>query len=1112
MALDFKDVDVPFTGGIDSKTADQLLQGPKIDDLQNMRFRKSGAIERRPDYRYIGSPGSETDKILEHGGTLVAIGTGESKQLTDEDGETFTWKPLLTSGPRSMDIERRPVIRGEEDLQLSLSSVHGGYVAHIFMPEDERLWLRIDDIDSGATMHGPVRLPSFTILNADPTNNGAEIRNASFQIHPLTIGGVTSWAILGLAQDFSVNVNTSVMIVQVASGVVTVGAAHFLTGIQASGSLGFSDPASSRLHVVATQSAPKMHELAFAGLGAPAVTTCAMTGADSFLGGFVNPVSGYMHGYGYDDDIGPGIRYWQATIGAFPASVASANLFTPSPSDPFATGIAVGAHRSNGTAIAIYEGIAGSGPPALSQAGVKWIELNAAGAPVLESGRVAWQARLHAFPWADEEDRILVPMVSSYYWRSEGLPMRDSRQHAFLGQIDTPANDRMKRVAAYQLDVARRAYATVTPVTYSNINRTGRARPSSGPWGFGSVTNEIVPTGQASFPYMGNTQSAYMLFTLGAPTAIERANRVTLMSGGYLSQIDGQRHAEVMQAQPPAVIEWEFHSLGPTMAADGTFGSGATGTLYDFHNRWVWAWRDAQGNIHRSASSRVWVDPRTRSVGENTGGPFEGGSDRHYEYRIAVPPFLDAANHGEYPTDVWLECYQAAVPSYPPASGAATASAKDLPGLIGYSINNATPLGSDPDYRAEIHFPLYDIIDPDYPWQTVPLLPGSFASQQFYGNPIGRGPYQHDPTPSPHHMTSTRDRVWIIDAENRGTVWYSAASLPGEAPEFSAIRTMRLPNEAGDLVALSAIGDLVVFFGESSVHTLEAIGGPDRTGAGSFAPVRRISSEIGCVNRDSVVVTDIGVFFQSSHGISMYSGGQSIDREIGLSVQHYLNTKIRQGERIVSSCIMSRDSQVMFDLSDGSTMVFDYEHRAWGIFDVLYDFAGTSIVTTSATLGDDHVVVDSNGSAYVSDEDPFDEAVGCSFTTGWLRLAGIQGYKRVRKISVLGRMGHAELPLITEVPLYFGTITLKVYYNDDIEDFDEYPIRDVLRTNLDPFQMKWHLTQRQKFMSLKIEILYTPPDAQGGGQPFRLKPLFSGLALDVGVHPGIHRISQTRGL
>jgi len=237
-------------------------------------------------------------------------------------------------------------------------------------------------------------------------------------------------------------------------------------------------------------------------------------------------------------------------------------------------------------------------------------------------------------------------------------------------------------------------------------------------------------------------------------------------------------------------------------------------------------------------------------------------------------------------------------------------------------------------------------------------------------------------------------RLWLISAED-GTLWYSKIVIPSTPVEMSQFQTIYVPNAQGAQGSsglpkcLFAMNDKLIIFKKNMLFFINGTG-PDATGANSqYSDPIQIPSGVGCENQASVVLTPVGLMFQSDNGIWLLGQDLSL-RYVGKDVEDYNSSKV-----LAATCVPGT-SEVRFEMDNGIKLVYDYLVDQWATFSI----SGQS----SVIYGNKHTFL--NG-AQVYQETPnvySDGAVPVtlSFQTGWFNLSGLQGYQRAYFMELLG--------------------------------------------------------------------------------------------------------------
>jgi hypothetical protein len=251
--------------------------------------------------------------------------------------------------------------------------------------------------------------------------------------------------------------------------------------------------------------------------------------------------------------------------------------------------------------------------------------------------------------------------------------------------------------------------------------------------------------------------------------------------------------------------------------------------------------------------------------------------------------------------------------------------------------------------------------------------------------------------PASNIMTHFDTRLWMVDAEDQNTLWFSKIIIPNVPVEMSDLQTMYISptvgsqGAVGPITALAPMDDKLVIFFKNAIYYVNGTG-PDATGANSqYSQPIFITSTVGCTNQQSIVFQPQGLMFQSDKGIWLL--GRDLNTSyIGAPVEAFNSSTVETALNIPGT------NQVRFTLSTGQTLMYDYYYGQWGTF--------VGVPAISSTLYQYlHTCVDSYGrifqetpGLYLDGQNP----VLLQFTTSWFNLAGLQGYERFYDFYLLG--------------------------------------------------------------------------------------------------------------
>jgi hypothetical protein len=392
-------------------------------------------------------------------------------------------------------------------------------------------------------------------------------------------------------------------------------------------------------------------------------------------------------------------------------------------------------------------------------------------------------------------------------------------------------------------------------------------------------------------------------------------------------------------------VEQNFFLWPDSIEVTGSTSGGAM-TAQQYFYQVVYEWSDNQGNIYRSAGSipvTVTTTGSTSSVTVN--GPY-----LRLTYKVANPVKITIYRYSAG-QQVWYEITSITAPV----------------------LNNTT---SDS-------------------WTYVDTVADSSIS----GNNIlytTGGVIEDTGAPGTNIISLFDTRLWMVDAEDRNLLWYSKQVIEGTPVEMSDLFTFYIaPTTAaqgstGPITALAPMDDKLIIFKANAMYYINGTG-PDNTGANNqYSQPIFITSTVGCSNQQSIVFMPQGLMFQSDKGIWLL--GRDLNTQyIGAPVEQY-NSSV-----VTSAVNVPETNQVRFTLSTGITLMYDYYYSQWGTFSLS--------ALSSCLYENDHTFVDSYGRVFQERQGTYldgSNPVLMSFTTGWLNMAGIQGYMRAFTFFLLG--------------------------------------------------------------------------------------------------------------
>lgn len=250
------------------------------------------------------------------------------------------------------------------------------------------------------------------------------------------------------------------------------------------------------------------------------------------------------------------------------------------------------------------------------------------------------------------------------------------------------------------------------------------------------------------------------------------------------------------------------------------------------------------------------------------------------------------------------------------------------------------------------------------------------------------------------------------------TLYYSGQDVYGEATWFSPVFQVPVSG-GGDITALAVQDGTVYAFKRASIFALSGDAPSDNGTSGGLVAPRRLAVDFGCVDPNSLVVTSLGVFFQSDRGMCL------LDRSGDVSFLGFQIQNTAANYPVVSSAVLDQRSNLVrftFAASESSGLVsgggrdaiYDLTLKQWVSVDTRYGStsgeaaqSAAYVYTASkwryAWLGTDGTLYTerdkTDGSAYLDGS----TWVTMAAETGSFKQGGIQGRQMLNSATVLAR-------------------------------------------------------------------------------------------------------------
>lgn len=393
------------------------------------------------------------------------------------------------------------------------------------------------------------------------------------------------------------------------------------------------------------------------------------------------------------------------------------------------------------------------------------------------------------------------------------------------------------------------------------------------------------------------------------------------------------------------LTEQGFHLYPDNVIVTTATGAGGL-TAQDYYYVAVYEWTDNQGNIHRSAPSLAVKQTTTTASSTNT---------------IKVPT-LRLTNKSL--VKIVLYRWSTAQQTYYQVTSITS------PTLNSTTSNNVT-------------------------------ITDTQADSAIVGNSIlytTGGIVENIGAPATNALTLYRSRLFLIDAEDQNLLWYSKEVIEETPVEMSDLFTLYVSptigaqGNTGPMKCLSSMDDKLIIFKKDAIYYMVG-NGPDNTGANNdFSEPVFINSTVGSENPNSIVFIPNGLMFQSDKGIWLLGRDLSTSY-IGAPVEAY------NSSTVLSALTIPGTNQVRFTLDSGVTLMYDYFFNQWGTLTNAPAISSTLFQDLHTFINEDGSVFQESPGIYVDGSRP----VLMKLQTGWINVAGLQGFERAYFFNLLGQ-------------------------------------------------------------------------------------------------------------
>lgn len=186
------------------------------------------------------------------------------------------------------------------------------------------------------------------------------------------------------------------------------------------------------------------------------------------------------------------------------------------------------------------------------------------------------------------------------------------------------------------------------------------------------------------------------------------------------------------------------------------------------------------------------------------------------------------------------------------------------------------------------------------------------------------GILSNDPSPIGHVIVRHKDRLLFNDPGNPFLLRYSQSLNDGFGAEVPPELSFTVDPYGGAITAAASQDDRAIIWQERAIRFFNGDGptaNGDTTSSGFSSP-QLVTSDVGCTNPASIVLTPRGYMFQSTKGIYNIGPDGSVSY-IGAKVEAFNNQTIKR------AVLLPNRTSVLFLTNSGLSLIYDYQRDAW---------------------------------------------------------------------------------------------------------------------------------------------------------------------------------------
>lgn len=307
-----------------------------------------------------------------------------------------------------------------------------------------------------------------------------------------------------------------------------------------------------------------------------------------------------------------------------------------------------------------------------------------------------------------------------------------------------------------------------------------------------------------------------------------------------------------------------------------------------------------------------------------------------------------------------------------------------------------------------------------YHWQSYPINRGDQTIALSFGSAdvstangilyTAGGVYESLMPPAGDWVSYALNRLWMPAIDNDTDIFFSTASLPGEAYRWNPAMVLSVPSLGGPIQAVVEFGGRALLFKKHAIYLITG-DGPDATGSSGAFQAQLLTSTAGLEAPNAYAVTPDGVLAKTRDNGFWLFGGDTVGEYVGRGVDNYKSSSDYECFASLYDPIRKQARFLVGAEPSSIELVYDTYYKQWTVNSLS---AAARSLTQTGVLGEVYYHVDAStantarliveDAALSNDADSSGANVefAINVTTGWLNFAEIDGFQRVKYVDFQG--------------------------------------------------------------------------------------------------------------